>query len=196
METPFPRLRGALPHIRLGVIDDARRRQRRRWHIGSALFALAALVTVAVAVDRSPSAPPAAPPKPAPAPAATPLVAWKTVLTRTPYMGISCGAPNSTECDRIGLAVWLKRPAVGVSATLLGRHIALDDSQWSGPARNHQRKMFAGFLPHAGLATRLGLPPHWEGDPTPFARVRLRVDYRFGAHVETRLRVPLMAGWG
>jgi hypothetical protein len=187
-------LRSALPTLRLGVIDDARRRQRRRRRIQllAAIGALvAAVILVALRAEEPTTTPRAAMPPP---PAGVP---WSTVLTRKPFMGASCATPNSTACGRFGLAVWLKRPATAVDATILDRHFALDNRQWSGPVRAHKRKMFAGFLREAGLAGKLGVPPGvWEGDPIPYVLVRLRIDYGRGAPVPTQARVPLRPGWG
>src|SRR4051794_14398164 len=101
---------------------------------GLAAAALAAVSAVALAL-----APPAN------------VVPAKTVFSKSPYMGVSCSTPNSTACDRFGLAVWLRRPAVAVDAEVGGRWLSLDDQQWSGPVRHHKRKMFAGFMHHAGL---------------------------------------------
>jgi hypothetical protein len=188
-------LRGAFPTIRLGVIDDARGRQRRRRRIEllAAIGALVAGVILFAPRADEPTTPPraATPPPPAGVP-------WRTVLTSKPFMGASCPTPNSTACGRFGVAVWLKRPARAVEATILDRHFALDNRQWSGPVHAHKRKMFAGFVREAGLGGKLGVPPGvlWEGDPIPYVLVRLRIDYGRGAPVLTQARVPLRPGWG
>jgi hypothetical protein len=174
--------------IALGVIDDARRRQRRR-RVALASVALVAAAIALVLPASEPSAPPARPPT---QPAAR-LVGWKTVLTRVPYMGVACTTPNSTRCERVGLAVWLRRPAAAVSATVVGRRFALHDEHW----RARTGEVFAGYVHGPGLGRRLGIPyGDWQGNPTPYALVRVRVLYRHGARVTTRVRVPLMAGWG
>src|SRR3954453_23491694 len=59
--------------------------------------------------------------------------------------------PNSFACDRVGLAVWLREPAVKVDAEIAGQRLQLDDPEWSGPAKEGQRAEFAGFLQPAGL---------------------------------------------
>jgi hypothetical protein len=130
------------------------------------------------------------------------------VLARDPYMGISCGIPNSIACDRVGLSVWLRQPAVAVTATIAGAPVRLDDRQWSGPRRNGQRTLFSGFLQPAGIISRLhvkpdpGSPTTWEANRAvpavlpPPANVRLRIDYGHGRVVVTQTRVELHAGWG
>jgi hypothetical protein len=177
-----------LPKVHLGVTDDARRR-RFAWAI-TLLVALAALFVVfGQPTDERP-----APTPQAARPAIT--VTSASVLAREPYMGVACPTPNSTRCDRIGLAVWLKRRAVAVSADIRGRRFALPDRSLSTPVRKNGRKDFAGYLRGAGLQSHYHLAQRWLGNPTPFASVRLWIDYGHGPVRETRLRVPLMAGWG
>jgi hypothetical protein len=158
-----------------------------------ALVALLVAAAAALLVAERPADQPPAQPSAASPPPPTTLVPWRRVLTRVPYMGVACSTPNSPACNRVGLAVWLKRPALAVDATLVGRHVALDNQQWS-----RGRRMFAGFLRGPGVGASLGIPPgiRWEGNPTPFAFVRLRISYRDGGLEQTRVRVPLMAGWG
>src|SRR4051794_41804286 len=111
-------------------------------------------------------------------------------------MGVSCSTPNSTTCDEIGLAVWLRRPAVGVEAEVGGRWLSLDDPQWSGPVRDHKRKMLAGFLHHAGLRTGFRLPAHWEGQPPRDRLLRARLAYSRARGGATPTRVPPSPGGG
>lgn len=189
-------LKGALPTIRLGVIKDARRRQRRRRV--ALLVGVAAALAVVVLVAERPVDEPPAPPAAAPPAPPTKLLPWTRVLTRVPYMGVACSTPSSTACHRIGLAVWLKRPAVAVDATLVGRRLPLDSKDWWGRSGPRGRRMFVGYLRGPDVNAKLGIPPvsHWEGAPTPLRVVRLRISYRDGAREKTRVRVPLMAGWG
>ena len=174
------------------MIDDARRRQRRRRLVLS-LVALAGALVAAVIVAERPATEPPASQSAAPPPAPATLLPWKSVLTRVPYMGVACSTPNSTACNRIGLAVWLKRRAVAVDATVVGRRIALGIEHWS-----RGRRVFVGYLRGPGVGAELGIPPgtYWEGNPTPYRVVRLRISYRDGRREQTRVRVPLMAGWG
>jgi len=179
------------PHARFGVIDDARRRQRRRRLGWSAVF-LAALAAFAFARTEPTGDRPPGPPR------AVRFAAPGRVFSREPSMGVSCSTPNSTACDQIGLAVWLKRPALAVSAEIRGRHFSLSDRSLSTPIVNHRRKDFTGYLRGIGLKRRYHLPVHWEGAAQPPIRpaVRVRIDYGSGPLVETRFRVWLRAGWG
>lgn len=123
------------------------------------------------------------------------------VFSQDPYMGVACHVPNSVACDRVGLAVWLRRPAIAVSATIAGAPLKLNDPQWSSPIRDGRRTMFAGFLQPAGLTTRLHVIPEsktpvWLGNNAPTPLVRFRIDYGHGQIVATQANVWLSAGWG
>jgi hypothetical protein len=172
-----------LPKVHLGVIDDARRRQRRRW-LGLATAGIAAAAALVLALDRPASERPVQP-----APTAALLPPGK-VFSEAPYMGVTCRVPNSTVCDDIGLAVWLKRRAVTVRAEIAGRAFALRREAW------RRNSPYTGFLRDAGLRTRFRLPAHWEGQPPRDLLARVRIDYGRGAPVETRVRVSLSPGWG
>ena len=130
------------------------------------------------------------------------------VLARDPYMGVSCGIPNSIACDRVGLSVSLRQPAVAVTATIAGAPVRLDDRQWSGPRRSGLRTLFAGFLQPAGIISRMrvrpdpGSPTTWEANRAvpavlpPPANVRLRIDYGHGRVVVMQTRVETARGLG
>jgi hypothetical protein len=180
----------SLPDVRFGVIDDARRRQRRRW-IGWIAVSLVALVALVLALDRPAPDRPSAPVRP------VQFVPAGRLLSREPYMGIACNTPNSTACDLVGLGVWLKRPALAVTAEIRGRRFSLSDRSLSTPIRNHRRMDFAGYLHGAGLRRTYHLPKYWIGaKPSVHQLVRLRIDYGNGPLVETHVRVWLMGGWG
>jgi hypothetical protein len=125
------------------------------------------------------------------------------VFVKDPYMGVACHIPNSITCDRVGLSVWLRRPAI-VTATIAGAPLALNDPTWSYIAHSRRRTLYvyAGFLQRAGLTARLellrdGLSMNsWYGSNTPSPLVRFRVDYGHGNIVATRERVYLSTGWG
>ena len=131
-----------------------------------------------------------------------PLADSEDVLSRDPYMGVSCREPNSFACDRIGLAVWLREPAERVDAAVEGRELALDDPMWSEPADHGQREMFAGFLWPAGIVDGpLALKPddgpdRWIGREPVSATVELRITREDGSVTDTLTEVPLSAGWG
>jgi hypothetical protein len=171
-----------------GVIDAARRRQRRR-RFGAAALILAAGAGALVVARSGDGGAPARRPV---APRAV-AVAPGTVVART-YMGVSCRRANWIGCDRVGLAVWLKRPARTVTGTIAGRPLRLPRASWG-------RRLFIGYLQPAGIRERLHVVPdhphdRWWGTQAPSPVVTLRMVYRDGRAVTTRLRVPLMAGWG
>jgi hypothetical protein len=98
--------------------------------------------------------------------------------------------------------VWLRKPARSVLAIVAGRRLELADEQWSGAARDGQRRMFAGFLTPAGLRNgplRVRVTngrSRWEGDPPVNARVKLLITRSGGDIDATSVRVRLSAGWG
>ncbi len=116
-------------------------------------------------------------------------------------MGVSCHTPNSIACDRIGLTVWLARPA-NVTATIAGAPLSLNDPTWSYVAYQSGIPLYvyAGFLHPAGLMTRLRVVPiggtTWLGGNAPSPLVRFRVDYGRGDVVISQEHVSLHAGWG
>jgi hypothetical protein len=129
-------------------------------------------------------------------------VAAGEVLERDPYMGVSCRAPNEFGCDRVGLAVWLRRPAASVDASIAGRDLRLDDKEWSETEENGERRMFAGFLQPAGLIDgplRLTAdygPGRWIGRDPVSAPVEIRIVRSDGSVEATSVEVGLSAGWG
>lgn len=181
------------------LIERARRRQRRRRRrVAAAVIAAIALgALVGVLADDPGSAPLRSPKAPR-----VMVVSPDAVLARQPYLGVACPTPNSIRCDRVGLAVWLKRPALSVRATLAGRTFSLDH-RGDLPARGRApRTEFDGFLQPAGIVRRLGVRPDaggrfWYGDGFPRSPdVQLRIDYSNGQQVVTELRVLLAPGWG
>ena len=184
-----------------GVIEAARRHQRRRRLVAS----VAVAASVGIGVGTGALFGGASPPRGA-TPGHGPVVnvAPAAVLAGSPYMGVACRRPNSTLCDRVGLAVWLRRPAVAVSATIAGRALELDDPLWSAKPHRGRRTMFAGFVQPAGLADSLHITPdpgplRWwapRNGNAPSPRVSLRIDYGSGRTLVTQLDVYLSAGWG
>jgi hypothetical protein len=110
------------------MIEDAARRRRNRQQATFALLAAAALTAVIIGslvghrrasrsrLASSATAVPAA------------------IFAQDPYMGVACPTPNSIACDRVGLSVWLARPAI-VTATIAGEPLRLD-SQYPQPDSN------------------------------------------------------------
>ncbi|MDX6639090.1 MAG: hypothetical protein QOF12_101 [Solirubrobacteraceae bacterium] len=123
----------------------------------------------------------------APSPrAAAVWIAPSRLLSKTPYLGVACRAPNSVACDRVGLAVWLRQPAISVAARIDLRRMRLDDPRWSGPIRHGTRRLFAGFLHPAGLLRK--------GEVDAGVELTIRLGPR--RFVRTSLVVPLAPGWG
>jgi hypothetical protein len=196
---PPPRVEGP----EQGVIEDARRRQRQRRGV-TAVIAIAATLIVLLAYLNSSATTPR--PGPAAEPRAGAITPPASVLARDPYMGVSCRIPNSIVCDRVGLTVWLRQPAIAVSATIAGEPLKLNDPMWSGPAHHGRRTTFAGFLQPAGIVTRLHVIPDpggktWMADiaviakPPPPPAVVIRIDYGHRT-VLTEVKVELHSGWG
>jgi hypothetical protein len=124
------------------------------------------------------------------------------VFQQPPYMGVACHTPNSIACDRVGLSVWLRRPAV-VTATIAGARLKRDDPHLSYVAhyRHQTVYVYAGFLQPASLTTRLHVLPasgtsSWSDSNAPSPLVRFRIAYRNGKTAITQQHVWLSAGWG
>lgn len=118
---------------------------------------------------------------------------------RAPYMGIACPVPNSVRCERVGLAVWLERPAERLSASIAGRRL---DLKSPGEFVGGRGTGWEGYLHPAGLAGSgpLGVAANsrgrWLGDPPVSAIVRLDAEYPDGSRATRTLRVQLAPGWG
>jgi hypothetical protein len=149
----------------------------------------------------------------------TAQVAPSRVLSRSPDLGVSCPVANSIACNRVGLAVWLKRPALSVTATIAGASFALDYRGDLESASQRPRLAFDGFLERAGIMSRMHVEPvegsvvvrrhghwvvvnrhrMWYGEyrrVAPGATVRLVIRDRSGRTVVTHVRVGLSTGWG
>lgn len=176
--------------------DHRRHRVRRRRQAAVALLgvAVAALLVVLPVRDAAPGEHP-----PRPEPARTFEVSPSRVLAGTPYMGVRCAVPNSIACDRVGLAIMLRTPAVSVSATIAGAPFAMNRFGDRLVSSRHPRREFDGYLQPAGIVSRLHVPAQhgmWFGDGDPSALVRLTIHEASGRTLTTRLRVTLAAGWG
>ena len=191
--------------------DHRRRRYRRFAHAALATGAIAALVSLTISDGSGSTAGRSAPP------ARPEVVAPSRVLSKSPYLGVNCPIANSIACDRVGLAVWLKRPAVSVTATIAGAPLALD---WFGDERlslPRPHRAFDGYLQPAGIVSRLHIRPvegnetltkhgrtrvivshqMWFGDGQARSPlIRLAIHYVNGQTTITQLRVGLAAGWG
>ncbi len=125
-------------------------------------------------------------------------VAATAFLRRDPYVGVSCPQPNSIACDRVGLAVWMRAPAAGVTAEIDGRPLRLHAGGLGGQGPTY----WEGYLQPAGpLAGPLKIGPDdggtwWAGQAPKNARVLLRISRPGGAIDTTRLSVNVSPGWG
>lgn len=119
------------------------------------------------------------------------------------YMGVSCRTPNSVSCDRVGLAVWLAKPAHSLVADIEGRSLDLVSP---GEFVLGKGTGWEGYLQPAGLldpggplaVTREpGRPDdYWSGVKPVEARIRLTATYKDGTTATRTVRATLHAGWG
>ena len=128
-------------------------------------------------------------------PASRPPEAAQHLLSRAPEVGVACPQANSIACDRVGLAVWLRRPAAGVTATIDGRSLRL---------RRPERRdgWYEGYLQPAGLLHgALRVTPdrgryYWQGSHPKDAQVRVTIRRDDGSVERATRVVALRAGWG
>jgi hypothetical protein len=181
--------------VALGVIGNARGRQRRRYLSTAAALLVCSGAATGFIASRTPS-PPMLPPQ---AGEAT-RVAPATVLAQTPSMGVAC---LTRACDAVGLAVWLRQPATHVSATIAGHPLTLTTrgaQLYLPPSRYRNGTMLVGYLTPLRAITPLRLttiaPTMWASGSGPDPLVRLRIDYSSGRVLLTQLRIPIQPGWG
>lgn len=119
-------------------------------------------------------------------------------LRRAPYLGVSCPQPNSIACDRVGLAVWLKRSAARVTAMVDGRALRLHAGGGGGRAPTY----WEGSLQPAGMLQGLLMVTpdrgrhFWQGRHPKDSRVVIGIHWPDGSSDHASLSVPLRAGWG
>lgn len=189
---------------------------RRRRHRALGIAGLAALLVAASVIAVSSRGSGSTSVSSAPPPSAN-LVRSSMVLSRSPYLGVSCRIPNSIACDRVGLAVWLKHPAVSVTAKINGAEVALNSYGAAAVGARVPRRQFTGFLQPAGIVSRLHVRPvngnvvttshrqtvvrvsdqMWFGESharSPL--IQLTIHTSTGKTLTTHLRVGLGAGWG
>ena len=179
------------PTVSAGVVAQARRRHRRRV-AATALAVVATGAGAGLAVTALRGAAPA-----------LRTVPPTTLLARAPAVGMACLAPRS--CDRVGVAVWLRRPAASVTASVAGHSVSLNLASATpfDAAAARARRLFVGYFHWPRLAgVRIFFaagPPSqwWAADPAhwPTPAVRIRVESS-GRIVETLTRVSLQGGWG
>jgi hypothetical protein len=199
------------------LIDEAWSHRRRRYlRLMLSLLAAAAIgVLIAIMIPGGSGSTAGNTFSPPPRPV---VVAPSRVLSQSPYLGVKCPIANSIACDRVGLAVWLKQPAVTVTATIAGARVALGwfgDERPLSPGVGHVQ--FAGYLQPAGIVSRLHIHPvrgnvvvtkhgrtrvvisnqMWFGQTNAQSPlIRVTIHYADGRTLITYLRVGLSAGWG
>jgi hypothetical protein len=197
----------ALPRISAGVIDDARRHGwRRRRLIGVVIVATVATGIVALQVATRPQRQHVL----ATAHGSVPTEAPSTVLSRQPWIGNACPGPYSKAavertpavplCDRVGLMIEPRKPAVTATATINGQTFKLDDRWWSYPPfSTGKHTSLAGFLQHARflygpfktITFRNGVRQRFT-----IENVHLVIDYGAGHKVQTSIQELGYGGWG
>lgn len=192
-----------------GVIKEAHRRQHRRWLM--AVVAVLVAGVFVVMIDPGGHGRDGASPgsKSASRSSAGTMSSPAKVFAQDPYMGVACHIANSIACDRVGLSVWLRRPAI-VTATIAGASLKLNSPDWSYVTHDSRGKLYvyAGFLQPAKITTHLhvepdrGSPSTWGANPRippalpPPPTVRFRIVYGHGDVVFTQQHVWLSMGWG
>jgi hypothetical protein len=120
------------------------------------------------------------------------------ILSRAPDVGVACAVPNSIACDRVGIGVWLTKPASGVSAEIDGRPLRLHPGGFGGRGPTY----WEGYLHPAGLLSgALRVVPDrgrygWQGRHPKDAQLRIVVRRPDGSTRATQLTVTLGPGWG
>jgi hypothetical protein len=181
------------------LVPEARRHRRRRWMWTAAMMSVAALAVVLGLISASGGGGPPTQSSRVPRLLGPGRIeAPRLVFRENPYMGISCDLPNTVACDRVGLAVRLRRPAV-VTATIDGLALRLNDPTWSGADLTGRPPIFvyAGFLQPADMTTRMHVPPSSTSfvKPLPSPSVWFRIDFGHGNVVLTHEDVQLEPGW-
>jgi hypothetical protein len=198
------------------LIEEAWEHRRRRRRAAGITAFVAAVIAAAALVIIAGGSGSVTDGRSGPTPSPSSVVAPSRVLSKAPYMGVRCPVANSTACDRVGLAVWLKRPAISVTARIAGAKLSLHNPDQSHGAAEPPSRTLYGYLHPAGIVSRLRVRPvkgnivgshhdkayvtvahqMWFGEHQPSPAVRLTIHYRAGQTVVTQLRVPLSPGWG
>jgi len=162
------------------LIGQARERRRRRVTLLLVLVGMA-VAGAAFGLHRSRSNPPTA--------GLRELPVRAVLAAREPMIGLACTTPNRTRCGRVGVAVWLRRPARGVRATIGGRTVVLHAGGLGGRGPTY----WEGYVrPAPGT---VHVPSGWTGSPARLLPVRLRIELG-RAVARGTLRLPLRPGWG
>lgn len=113
-----------------------------------------------------------------------------------PYLGVACHVANSIACDRLGVAVGFRVPAVLVMAEVDGRLVTLD------PPMDFPDDLWHGYLYRAGLRhgpLAVGIAPgatRWSGTPEVQPYVTVTVFFEDGTVASRTSRGLLHPGFG
>jgi hypothetical protein len=111
-----------------------------------------------------------------------------------PYLGVACGAPSRVNCDRIGVGVHLRRPAILVTVQIDGRLVTLSpppdpgDDLWQGA-------LLGAGPRHRPLAVH-ARHGYWYGEPPVYPRVRVTAYFADGTSASRAGIGYLHAGYG
>jgi hypothetical protein len=136
-------------------------------------------------------------------------VAPSAVLVQQPYIGVACPAPvpfnaaqaiaTARACNRGGLSIALRTPAVTATATINGQSFKLDSSAWSDPPVHGKHRSLAGFLQPARFLLGPFTTVTYRGrvrQRLTIENVHLVIDYGAGHKVQTSVRLLGYGGWG
>ena len=112
-------------------------------------------------------------------------------LPRDPYLGLRCHNPKVLRCGRVGLAVWLARPARSVTAVVHGHEVVLR-THTRGTGSYRRGLFWEGAFADPG-AQRIA---DAFGSASGSVTVRLRVVANDGSIGNTSSTVPLSEGYG
>ena len=112
-------------------------------------------------------------------------------LPRDPYLGLRCHNPKVLRCDRVGLAVWLAKPAGNVTATVDGHDVVLRTR--AGGRGSYRRGLFWEGIFADLSAQRIA---DASGSASGSVTVRLRVVENAGSIGNANSTVPLSEGYG
>jgi hypothetical protein len=112
-------------------------------------------------------------------------------LPRDPYLGLRCYNPKVVQCGRVGLAVWLAKPARNVTAIVDGRDVVLRTR--AGGTGSYRRGLFWEGIFADPSAQRIA---DAFGSASGAVTVRLRVVENDGSIGNANPTVPLSEGYG
>jgi hypothetical protein len=105
-------------------------------------------------------------------------------------------------CDRVGVAVWLSRPAARLRVSVAGRPVRMRADAICSLAEIRCNTYFIGYLKPAGLLRgprRIkagGSNDYWAGSRADWALVSITAHYSDGSTAAVALRPILNCGWG